>query len=188
MCMEGRGSVNIGERISILFEHKVGCPACGSEADLTVSEYKSMYETLVLVTLKCGTCGYRKSDVIPIVEEDENKCIEIRVEDVSDLNTLIYVPPGSKIEVPELSISFELSELTDMLMGSYTTVEGILVDFNERLEDACAANEIPQDSCSTLILKLRQAAEGRLPLTVRVTNSYGNVKIVRTYRNNFARC
>lgn len=158
---------------------------------LTISEYKSFYETLVIIVLKCSFCGYRKTDVIPIIEEDEHKCLEVKLENVQDLKTLIFIPPGSVIEIPELEIKIELAELTDILMGNYVTVESILLNVIDNLGRYC--QELEQDpninKCLHILEILKKAVENSTPsLTVRVTNKHGNVKIVKTYRDNFKKC
>lgn len=191
MNIELSNGADIEEKISILFEQTVKCPNCGGEAMLTVSEYKSLHETLVITTLKCSRCGYKKSDIIPIIAEDENKCLEIKIEKEEDLKTLIFIPPGSSIEIPELSISIELAELADIHIGNYVTIEGILLDTVEKLEKLCQEPEQGLDSTTCIhdLMLLKKVLENSsVTLTVRIKNSVGNIKVVRSYRGNYGKC
>lgn len=186
-----KDSTDIQEKVSVLFEQKIECPVCGSEANLTVSEYRSLYETLVISTIKCSYCGYRKSDILPIIEEDENKCLDIKVEHPQDLNTLIFIPPSSSIELPELKLKIEFAELADTIMGNYATVDAIILYIIELLEYACSLQEIglEPDKCDLALKILKQTLkEAYTRITVRITNSYGNIKVVKTYRENFEKC
>jgi C4-type Zn-finger protein len=183
--------VDIEERIAILSVQKIGCPVCGNEATLTISEYRSLYETLVIVTLRCSFCGYRKTEVIPIIEEDEYKCLEVMLEDVQDLKTLIFVPPGASIELPELEIKLELAEFTDIVMGNYVTVEGILIDIADNIEKLCKEVEqgLDTEKCRSTAGILRQIARDvSTPMTIRITSNVGNIRVVRSYRSNFKKC
>lgn len=183
--------MDIQERINVLSEQKIECPVCGSEANLTVSEYRSLYETLVITTIRCGYCGYRKSDVIPIIEEDEDKCLEVKVKHPKDLNTLVFVPPSSSIELPELEVKIDFAEFTDIRMGSYVTIDGILLYIAELLERACSQLELGLDpsKCEFALKNIRQVLEdASIPITVRITNSYGNIKVVKSYRENVEKC
>lgn len=179
------------ENITILFEHKITCPNCGNEAEVVFAEYSLINETLVIMTMKCQNCGYRKSDIIPITNEGIEKCLEIKISTPEDLNTIIYIPPGSTIEIPELSLRIDIAELSDMSIGSYATVDGILINTIEYLEPVCTQQEdvTSVEECVKILKTLRQAAsEASIPITIRVSNSYGDIKVVRTYRNNYSWC
>jgi C4-type Zn-finger protein len=183
--------IDIGERVYILSTQKIGCPVCGNEASLIISEYRSLYETLIIITLRCSNCGYKKAEVIPIIEEDEYKCIEVKVENVEDLKTLVFIPPGSSIEIPEFEVKLELAELSDIVMGNYVTVDGILLDIADNLEKVCIEAEqgLDVEKCVNIVNTLRRSAENpSTPITVRVISSVGNIRIVRSYRNNFKKC
>jgi len=187
----GGDRVDIQERINVLTEQKIKCPVCGNEANFTVSEYRSLYETLVITTIKCGYCGYRKSDVTPIIEEDEDKCLKVKVEHPKDLSTLIFVPPSSSIELPELEVKIDFAEFTDIRMGSYITVDGILLYIAELLEHTCSRLELGLDpsKCEYALKNIRQALEdASTPITIRIANSYGNIKVVKSYRGNVEKC
>ncbi|MEM1645956.1 MAG: hypothetical protein QXL96_08860 [Ignisphaera sp.] len=183
--------VDIEERIDVLFEQKSSCPMCSSEADLTVFEYRSPYEVIVITTIKCSYCGYRRSDILPIIEEDENKCLEVKVEYPQDLNTLLFVPPGSSIELPELKIKIEFAEFADTSMGNYVTVEAILHYITELYENTCSQImlELGPSKCEYALNIFKQTLKDvSAHITVRITNNYGNIRVVKTYRKNFENC
>lgn len=187
--------MSIEEKVSVLFEYDTKCPTCSSKATTTVAEYRSPYETIVIVTLKCAYCGYKKSDVIPIIEEDENKCVEIAISSPQDLNTLLYLPPSSVIEIPEFSLRIELADLESMHIGSYVTTDAILHEAADFLESICRYQDLSpetplsKDACTSMLETIRQATVSTpKPLTIRITNSYGNIRIVKTHRENYRRC
>lgn len=181
-----------GEIVSVLLEQKILCPQCGEdEASITVSRYNLPQDVLIIITLKCLKCGYKKNDIIPITYENADKCIEINVETSIDLNTVIYIPPGSAIELQELKIRIDLAELSDISMGSYVTIDGILVYIVEYLDRFCLQIEESVEKCLTIVGILRRIVEEMNPimqLTVKIVNNNGNIKIIKTYRDNYRKC
>lgn len=179
------------KRISVLFEQKTVCDNCNGEAYITISEYLAPYERLIIITLKCSECGYKKTDIVPIIDEDSSRCLEIRIEDPVDLNTLVYIPPGSTIEIPEVNLKVDLAELSHIDIGSYTTIDGILLDMLENLEQLCPEQGDLGgiERCRYTVESLRRAIDsGGGSLTIRIVNSYGNVKVVKSYRSNSRSC
>lgn len=185
----------VNRRIELLYRYGERCPNCGEEAYVEISEYKSGGETLIITTLRCSSCGYKKSEILPILDEDEFKCLEINIEEPRDLNTILHIPPGSTIEVPQLGLRLELAELANIAVGSYITVDGLLEDIREHLEDYCRQlseqllDTTNIDRCVLVLEVLKQASiDASIPLTIKVYNSYGNIRVVKTYRDNNKKC
>lgn len=170
------------QSISLLSKQTILCPKCRNEAEITISEYSTQYEDIVIVSLKCSYCGHRKGDIIPIISESIEKCIEVEVKRPEDLNTLLYIPQDTTISIPEIGIEVDFRELT---LGSYVTIDGILLEIAEKTRIICSDQKLA-DSCTSILQIFNDIFSGNIkPLTIRLTNPYGGVRVVNTYRENY---
>lgn len=124
--------------------------------------------------------------MIPIVNEDSERCIEVNIEQPEDLNTILYIPQDTTIIIPELGININAKELT---AGSYLTVDGILFEVSEKLGIMCTDWALNTAGCVHVLEMISDVAKGNVrPLTLKLTNPYGNIKVVKAYRNNSKKC
>lgn len=95
------------------------------------------------------------------------------------------------VEIPELNFKIEIAELEDIHIGSYLTVEAILHELAYFLESICKNQEasVDKDSCTSMLEMIRQTIKDTpRSLTIRITNDYGSIKIIKTYRSNYRKC
>lgn len=170
-----------------LMKSTISCSVCGNEAELTAVEYSNSRDVFIIITFKCPVCGYRRNDVIPIVNENSNKCIEINVEHPEDLNTLIHLPQDTTIIISELSLEIEIKEFS---AGSYVTLDNILIEVVEKLKSICSdLDNNSKNQCNHIIEVIENIMKGNIePITIKLISDYDGVKIVKTYRENYKKC
>nr|MDO8116171.1 ZPR1 zinc finger domain-containing protein [Candidatus Sigynarchaeota archaeon] len=112
------------------------CPACNSKElwirTTTYKEPKSGDE-LLLMGIVCKKCGYKKSDVMPLLPSvhASGKRHILTIEEPVDLESKLFRSPTATIEIPELEISLEPGTNADFFL---TNVERILLKFKEICE------------------------------------------------------
>lgn len=152
-------------------EEKMDCPVCGKKGAFVLRSlvYEvPPYGKTVLISGKCQSCGYRFTFTTPY-EVKRGRVIEFKVEQPSDLNTLLYVGENTDIEIPEFDFQFLSSEYEP---GFVTTIEGLLVKIKERLEPICE-----DEKCLNYIEKLNLGIKGDLKFTVKLIDKYGRSEI-----------
>ncbi|MEM4942636.1 MAG: hypothetical protein QXG46_04880, partial [Ignisphaera sp.] len=170
------------QSVSLLSKQTILCPICRNEAEITISEYSTQHEDIVIISLKCNYCSYRRSDIIPIASESIEKCIEIEIKEPKDLNTLLYIPQDTTISIPEIGVEVDVKELT---LGSYITVDGILFEVAEKMRIVCLDQKLA-DNCIDTLQILNDIISGNVkPLTIRLMSLYGGIRVVKTYRENY---
>ncbi len=127
------------ERVSVYSdmssECTVECPMCKGSAYLREALYEVPGVGRVLLTsLVCPRCGFRKSDMIPL-QVRRRRRIYYRVESAEDLNARVVRSSVASVEIPELGIS-----ITPGAAGQFTVtnVEGIL----HLVKDAAKSAEV----------------------------------------------
>ncbi len=125
-----------------LYEGKGKCPVCGSETKIEAFLYPLQYleGSVVMFVEKCSNCGFVDRTVFSVDEKLEEKRF---VYDEKTSNTLIYIPPYARIEVPDMGIVLEMRE---GFGGRITTLEGIIrmieEDAKVAIEDKVKGKEI----------------------------------------------
>ncbi len=156
----------------LIREYKSPCPVCGGEFIVRVLEYDMPSEGLsVIVSGKCLVCGYRVSWIIPS-SESKPRILKLRVEELRDLNSLVYVSAPSRIVIPELNLELKL---TGHDMGFVTTVEGVLERFREKIEFLCRSEE--SSECRVLEEMISKAICGELEFTLVIEDYSGRSSI-----------
>lgn len=150
------------EEPKLIFEETLVCPVCKKNS-LKARDY--LYETpntgkLVLSNWVCEECGYRFRDVKPY-ETYEPKIIELKVEDVEDLNIIVYRSAFAKIIIPELEIEVDPAGASQ---GYITTVEGILEIILDEIGDYCDEN---------CLNKINSAMNGEMKFSLIIEDESG---------------
>ncbi|MEL9940308.1 MAG: hypothetical protein QW632_02655 [Ignisphaera sp.] len=162
------------------------CPVCGSIALTYLHLYQAPHnETVAIVTIKCDKCGFKYSTVLSIATSfSDNKCIEIEVSDPQDLRTLIYLSDNTTIEIPDIGIKVDLSQLR---LGSIVTVDAILSYLVEWIENAQHIENNDEFAKTLLLLKslLDENIDRKIKIVIRSDNGVG---IINSYRKNYSRC
>nr|WP_205760738.1 ZPR1 zinc finger domain-containing protein [Acidianus sulfidivorans] len=146
----------------LISELKLKCPVCGKET-LIARDY--LYEAenvgkLILSNWTCENCNYTFRDVKPY-ETREPKKFEFRVEDISDLNVLVFRSPFATLYIPELGIEVYPQNASQ---GLISTIEGVLEDILEYLGSLCN-----NDNCKDIY----DAKEGKIPFTLIIEDPSG---------------
>lgn len=181
--------MNLENNSNIIRSFLIGsekCPVCGATALTYLHLYQAPHnETVAIVTIKCDKCGFKYSSVLSIATPfSDNKCIEIEVSDPQDLRTLIYISDNTTIEIPDIDIKVDLSQLR---LGSIVTVDAILSYLVEWIENAQYVEN--DDKFTKTLLLLKSLLDGYIDRKVKIIiRSDNGVGIVNSYRKNYSRC
>ncbi len=153
-----------------ILEYTVKCPVCG--ADMRVEEY--IYDMpgvgkVILTSGRCPRCGYRFSNV-GLAETRGPVKITYRVEKPDDVNALVIRAATATIRVPELGLEIKPGPAAQ---GYITTVEGIMLDFIDKLDFMCSEPDAPRDKCIEKRRELEKARDGAIPYTLELYDPEG---------------
>ncbi len=144
------------------------CPVCGTKKSFVIRQ--TIYDIphqgpTVIVGAKCTKCGYKFTWTLPY-EQGEEFIHEIKVENESDLNTLVYIGENTDVQIPELGVEILSSDLDP---GYITTIEGIIIRIKEKVEKFCQKN----DKCIEEVNKLEKSLRGEMTFTLKLVDHYG---------------
>jgi zinc finger protein len=156
-------------------EEYTDCFICGARGTLRIA-YRftnlPVEGKAILLSLKCGFCGYRATDIYPL-RENREKLIKIEINSEKDLNKLVYVSSGSRVLIPELKLELELKQIDK---GFVTTVEGILERFKEKTEYVCTQENVSSE-CAELLGSLEKAFRGELKFSLIIEDPFGRSSV-----------
>lgn len=157
-----------------IFNTVAECPVCGAKAlDVNVYIYEApLVGKILLEVWKCGSCGYRKSD-IGIAESRDEVRIVFRVEGPDDLKALVVKSSSAYIEIPELGVEISPGPAAQ---GYITTVEGILERVLDNTPSECF---IEDNECNEFVKRVTRAMNGELQFTLILTDPVGKSDIRR---------
>ncbi|MCY0867854.1 MAG: ZPR1 zinc finger domain-containing protein [Desulfurococcus sp.] len=157
-----------------LNEYTGKCPVCGGEMIYSEYIYRiPFYETILITVGECRSCGYKYRDV-GLVEQKEPRRIVYRVEKPGDERALVIRAAGSRLVIPELDLSIEPGPLSQ---GFISTVEGIIMDFMEKIRFLCESEERGEE-CKRILDELAKAKDGMISYTVIIEDWRGLSNIV----------
>ncbi|MEM0027254.1 MAG: hypothetical protein QXT53_03980 [Ignisphaera sp.] len=161
------------------------CPVCNSTAVIYLHLYNAPYnETLAIVTMKCDKCGFRYSTVLPITMSFSDKCIAIEISDPQDLRTTVYISDNIMIEIPDVNVKVDLSQLR---LGSIVTVDAIIsyiVEWMESIQNIEGNSKLVETLSS-----LKSLLNGNIDKNIKIIiKSDYSVGIVSSYRKNYSKC
>lgn len=144
------------------------CPACGYN-DMAVREVEYSLPVIgkvLLVSRNCPKCGYRKSEIVPLVMGPRRR-IYIRIDDREALRAKVVRLGTASIEIVELGVTIDpgvdaptfitnVEGLLSRVIDALKSIEILAVDERER-ERAREAQEVlskldPEDVPLTIIL------------------------------------
>ncbi len=155
----------------------VTCPCCGKDMEIREIPYEVPYfGEIVIITIRCSSCGYRFTDVI-IPHEHGRKKYRIKISRET-LNKRVIKSSTAYIRIPELEIEVIPGGISQ---GIVTNVEGILYRIEEVLEMAAnfyREDEEKRKKCLELIEKVRKLRNGEMEATLEIEDPTGNSAIV----------
>jgi len=165
-------------KLSKLMEEVVKCPVCGEESlKISIYKYRIPYIGDVLIeSAKCGSCGYRWSDVEP-VRHDSPRRIVVQVRNNNGLNTLIVKSSRATILIPELGIEIYPGPAAP---GYITTIEGILYRVLDHIPQECMTSG---QKCHEKVELIKKAINGLIPFTLIIEDPSGRSLVRDTHRN-----
>ncbi len=175
---------NMKEKFKI-DETNIACPFCKKDAILSIYEYQlPLDESILIITIKCPNCGFKESEIFNKGSEGYSKCIELKIENDVDLNTLVYINPGTILELRDLGITIEVHRLD---IGYIVTVEALIIHIVDVVEAICKDSR--NDNCIKIVETLNNVIGGRNNLTIVLRDQMGITRILKTYReSNFGFC
>ncbi|MEM1538082.1 MAG: ZPR1 zinc finger domain-containing protein [Candidatus Nezhaarchaeales archaeon] len=149
------------------------CPSCGREA-LVVNELVHdipRFGKMLLVSMVCRFCGYRKSDVMSL-EFKEPVRYEYRVSSVKDLSVRVIRSSTATIRIPELNAEIRPGPASE---GFISNIEGVLHRIRDAVNLIIRSGE-PEDveKAQEVLRKMELALNGKLAFTLVLEDPYGN--------------
>jgi zinc finger protein len=163
--------------VKLLREETMKCPLC-NEKRLKVSMYQykmPLVGPVVLITGKCGSCGYKFVDVRTLESKGKQR-IEFKVENEQDLNTLILRSSSATLIIPELNAEISPGPISQ---GFLTTVEGVLQRFKNIISFLCKdiKNEKERIECEERLKMLEEMLQGKRKFTIIIEDPEGLSRI-----------
>ncbi len=163
-----------GEKEVITGEKCMFCDADQLTLSETIVEIPYFGLTHIL-SMNCGNCGYKKSDVEAEEDKDGVK-YKIEVDSEDDLNIRVVKSANAKVKFHYIG-DMEPGEAAN---GFITNIEGLLNKFKEVLEDMKEASDDKEkrDKLKNKIKKINRCIWGRDSITISIEDPTGNSTIV----------
>ncbi|ODV92210.1 hypothetical protein CANCADRAFT_84009 [Tortispora caseinolytica NRRL Y-17796] len=146
------------------------CPSCLRRCDthMKLTDIPHFKQVTIMST-NCEYCGYKSNEVktggaIP----DKGRKITLHVTDPEDLSRSLLKSETCRLQVPEI----DLDLTPGTLGGRFTTVEGILVEVRDELdnkvlkESSDAINETAKEKWDRFFKKVQDAIDGKIKFTI----------------------
>lgn len=153
--------------------YTIPCPSCSNQS-LVVNELIRdipHFGKVLIVSMVCRFCGYKKSDVMSLEFKEPVK-YEYRVSSVKDLSVRVVRSSTATIRIPELNAEILPGPASE---GFVSNIEGVL----RRIKDAVTL-VIRSGECENLekargvLRKIELALDGKFPFTLILEDPYGN--------------
>jgi len=154
--------------------YRLECPYCGSN-ELEVVEVLHeipFFGKVILSSMRCSRCGYRKSDVANLEFKPPAR-YELKVEGPEDLNVRVVRSSTATIQIPELGIEVKPGPIAE---GFISNVEGVLHRVKRIVEQLLRDSESPEEAerAREVLHKIERALQGEFPFTLIIDDPYGN--------------
>ncbi len=168
--------MDINKNIDVFF-NKIDCPICKSQIQ---THYKTQdipyFGEVIILTLICQNCGYKKNDLFSVYEKEPKKYI-LKVNEEKDLKIKVVRSGACTIKIPEFGTVIEPGVESE---GYITNIEGILLRINDIL---LGLEKNPQDDetlskIEELKRELEKAKDGKLAFTLILEDPTGNSAII----------
>lgn len=158
-------------------EEEITCPSCGGKAKTTrVHVDVPFFNEVLLVTVKCGNCNLRVSDVVSMRFGKPTR-YTLQVAEPSDLSSKVIRSVTSTIRIPELGAVLEPGPAAQPFI---TNVEGVLHRFLDIAQTLKNWSTTPQETrkCEQAIQSIQKAIDGHLKFTIILEDPLGNGMII----------
>ncbi|MBU0470777.1 MAG: ZPR1 zinc finger domain-containing protein [Nanoarchaeota archaeon] len=153
------------------------CNFCG-EKKLTLREEEieiPYFGRVFILSMECGGCGYRKSDVEPVEKKEPCK-FTLEVSSEADLSIKVVKSGEAILKIPHVITS----EPGPASNGYITNVEGIIERIKKQINSASEGEDDPlaKKKAKNLIKKLNKVLVGREKLKIIIEDPSGNSAII----------
>ncbi|CXI67483.1 zinc finger protein, putative [Plasmodium berghei] len=132
MCVKYK-TINEGEENKLIESFTSNCPCCNYLGDNNFCEINIPgFKKCLILSYVCPNCNYKTSEIKSSGEiNPKGKKITLTVKNKSDLNRFVIKSETASIQIPIIDLTSDYGTLG----GSLTTVEGIIIQIIESLED-----------------------------------------------------
>ncbi len=153
------------------------CPICGKNKAILREEEVEIphFGRVFVLSMDCGDCGYRKSDLEPAEKKEPCKyTFEVSSDD--DLNVKIVKSGDALVKIPHV-ITMEPGPTSN---GYITNVEGLLERVKKIIESSVEGEEdkAVKKKAKNLTKKLNKVLVGREKLKIIIEDSTGHSAII----------
>lgn len=160
-----------------VLEFSTNCPACNApcQTNMKLTKIPNFKEVVIMATT-CDSCGHRTNEVKSgSGMEPKGQRIKLEITEITDLNRDLLKSETCDILIPDL----ELEVGGRMLGGRFTTVEGILTNIKELLQEnpLFAGDSTREDikiRMDKFLDKLNEVIEGTRKVTLILDDPCGN--------------
>ncbi|MHA1583871.1 MAG: ZPR1 zinc finger domain-containing protein [Promethearchaeota archaeon] len=160
---------------------KIVCPVC-SNKDLTLT--RTMYhlpdgDDVLIMLLECGSCHYKKSDIINMYTAFKPGEYRLIVDD-ADFSHKIFRGATGDLEIPEIGMIIERGHASTF---DFTNVEGILLKMEKQLKfftNTTPVELIEWKNANEALKRLNHCITGELHFTVILRDRDGGSYITPT--------
>ncbi len=139
-----------------LGEFIMQCPFCGGPLHVVEIEYEiPVIGKTLIVGKKCGRCGYKRNDIIPLASREHLR-VYFKVEEPEDFEVKVVRSPTARVVIPELGLELDPGIDAEMFV---TNIEGILQLFLDALQRLRVLE--PEADASVAESTIRQILERR---------------------------
>ncbi len=156
------------------------CPSCQKGI---IDIIRSIYDLpdgdkMLILKFECNSCNFHKNDIIPLTTNMDPGIMTLQITNEEDLKSKIYRSPAGKLEIPELELVVEPGPRADFY---YTNVQGILFRFENAVSiyrNNLDEKDPEKNEIEELSHNLKQAINGKLNFTLKITDTQGGSYIV----------
>ena len=154
------------------------CPFCNKKTLTLLEEEKDIpyFGKCYLMSMRCDSCSYYKSDIESIDKKDPIK-YTFTVKDKKDLNVRVVKGSEATIKIPELRMSVESGVNS---IAYISNIEGVLRRFKRIIEDQrdSAEDDSVKKNAKNLLKKLWKVENGEMEIRVMIEDPSGNSAII----------
>lgn len=154
------------------------CPICKNKTlELNEDEMDvPHFGATLLFSMKCGNCGFSKSDVESVEQKEPCKYI-FYIESKNDLDVRVVKSSNATVKIPQLKMSVTPGPAS---IGYISNMEGLLNRFNEILEDQrdSAEDNEARKKAKNLLKKIWKVKLGEFKLKIIIEDPSGNSAIL----------
>lgn len=168
------------ENIKLKEIYEIKCPNC---KDGMIQIFQTEYDLpdedkMLFIKLKCDSCNFLKTDVIPMTARTEPGRSILKVTEEADLQSKIYRSPSAKLKIPELELIVNPGPHAEFY---FTNIEGILHRFENAVityKNSLEKEDPERDEILSILEDLGKAMKGEFPFTLIIEDPGGGSYII----------